>query len=169
MVDESIDIKSQDYNEYVNKTVRASDDKNIGKVEAVNKDIFVIKKGFIKLHYYYIPISKVKEWDDKVLWLKIKETEVKEKYERNKPPDPYRYYVKDYPYYTAGYFPPLAVIKSKWISSKYHKKGLNALEYSDATKSTMSSKKSTGYTCDLCTSKFSSPEKLSSHIISYHN
>ena len=111
MVDESVDIKSQEYNEYVNKTVRASDDMNIGKVEAVNKDIFVIKKGFIKLHYYYIPISKVQGWDYKVLRLKIKEIEVKEKYERNKPPDPYRYYVKDYPYYTAGYLPPLAVIK----------------------------------------------------------
>jgi len=170
MVDESVDIKSQEYNEYVNKTVRASDDKKIGKVEAVNKDIFVIKKGFIKLHYYYIPISKVQEWDDKVLRLKIKEIEVKEKYERNKPPNPYRYYVMDYPYYTAGYFPPLAVIKNKWVISKYRKNGIPSFQHlSVANAVPETSKKLTIHLCDLCSTEFNVPKELSDHIRACHN
>jgi hypothetical protein len=64
----------------------------------------------IAIFQYYIPITKVEGWDGKVLWLKIKEDEVKSKYERQLVPDPSRYYVKDYPYHHTIIFPELKII-----------------------------------------------------------
>jgi hypothetical protein len=42
----------------------------------------------------YVSICKGNGWDDWCITLKIKENEVKGKYERNKSPDPCQYYVK---------------------------------------------------------------------------
>lgn len=152
----------------ISRPIRTSDNHHIGNIQAISKELFVIKCGFLRVHYYYIPRSKALRYSEDVLWLKIKENEVKEKYERNKSPDPFRYYVKDYPY-TIGYFPPLAVVKNRWTLSKYHKRYLNPLEYFNIVKSISPSNYSTGHICDLCGSKFSSSEKLSCHINMHHN
>ena len=68
--------------ELINESVHTSDDVDIGDIDAVSRDFVVIKRGFVNVHYYYIPIDKVEGWDNNVLWLKIKEEEVKRKYER---------------------------------------------------------------------------------------
>ena len=91
----------------INESVHTSDDIDIGDILAINRDFVVVKRGFVNVHYYYIPISKVEGWDGHVLWLRITENEVKANYERDKIPDPSRYYVKDYPTYTAEYYPEL--------------------------------------------------------------
>ena len=50
----------------LNKSVHASDDADIGDVYALSRDFVVVKRGIIhKIHYYYIPISKVEGWDGK--------------------------------------------------------------------------------------------------------
>lgn len=157
-----------EYLQFINRVVKTSDNHHIGNTEAIGRDFFVIRRGFLVVHHYYIPRSKLCRCDDE-LWLTIDENEVKEKYERNKSPDPFRYYVKDYPYYTAGYFPPLAIIKNKWILTNYRKKSLDGLERFDSATIPQYSKKSTRYVCDLCTSEFNSSKKLSEHILSYHN
>lgn len=90
----------KNWTELINKSVHSADDIDIGDIEAVSRDLIVVKRGFINIHYYYIPVTKVEGWDDNVLWLKITESEVKGKYERNKVPDLTLYYIKDYPYYT---------------------------------------------------------------------
>jgi hypothetical protein len=51
--------------------VHTSDDVDIGDIDAVSRDFIVVKRGFLKVHYYYIPLSKVDGWDGFVLWLKI--------------------------------------------------------------------------------------------------
>jgi hypothetical protein len=61
----------------INKSVYSADDIDIGDIEAVSRDLIVVKRGFIIIHYYYIPVVKVEEWDGNVLWLKITESEVK--------------------------------------------------------------------------------------------
>jgi hypothetical protein len=83
----------------IDESVHTSDDSDIGDIEAVSRDFIVVKRGFVNIHYYYIPISRVEGWDGHVLWLKITEDEVKKNYERDARPDPTRYYVKDYPMY----------------------------------------------------------------------
>ena len=60
----------------INESVHTSDDVDIGDIEAVNKNFVVVKRGLVNIHYYYIPQSKVEEWDRYALWLKITEDEV---------------------------------------------------------------------------------------------
>jgi len=83
----------------------------IGDIDAVSRDFIVVKRGYINIHYYDIPISKVEGWDGHVLWLKINEDELKRNYQRGIIPDPSRYYVKDYPYYNATYYPEIVIIQ----------------------------------------------------------
>ena len=41
----------------VNESVHMSDDIDIGDIDAVSHDFVVVKRGFMNVHYYYIPIS----------------------------------------------------------------------------------------------------------------
>lgn len=103
----------------INESVHTSDDIDIGDIVAVSRVFAVVKRGFVNIHYYYIPISKVEGWDGNVLWIKVAESEVKGNYERDKIPDPFRYYVKDYPYYSTSYYPQLAMIPSRYTKPDY--------------------------------------------------
>lgn len=80
----------------IDESVHTSDDQDIGDVEAINKFFIVVKRGIVNVHFYYIPVSQVEGWDGKVLWLKIPEDEIKNKHERNFPPDLAVYYKKDH-------------------------------------------------------------------------
>lgn len=82
------------WTDIIDESVHTSDDQDIGDVEAVNRDFIVVKRGFVNVHRYYIPISKVQGWDGNVLWLSISEETVKTNYERDTTPDPSAYYVK---------------------------------------------------------------------------
>src|SRR5438552_12474790 len=97
----------------VNESVHTSDDIDIGDIDAVSRDFIVVKRGFVNVHHYYIPISKVEGWDGNVLWLKVTEDEIKRNYERGKAPHPSRYYVKDHPHYTTIYYPEVTIIPSR--------------------------------------------------------
>jgi hypothetical protein len=57
------------------------------------------------------PISKVKGWDGNVLWLKVTEDEIKTNYERNIIPDPARYHLKGYRFYSADTYPEVITIQ----------------------------------------------------------
>ena len=101
-----------------NESVHTSDDKDIGDIEAINRDFIVVKRGFVNVHYYYIPISKVEGWDGHVVWLKVTEDEVESDYKKDNSPDPAEFYIKDYPYekvtpYTRAYFPEMPTIKKR--------------------------------------------------------
>ncbi|MGH9974530.1 MAG: hypothetical protein ACRD8Z_01665, partial [Nitrososphaeraceae archaeon] len=67
----------------IDESVHTFDDIDIGDIDAVSRDFVVVKRGFVNVHYYYIPISKVEGWDSHVLWLKITEEEVIRNYERD--------------------------------------------------------------------------------------
>ncbi|TLX89280.1 MAG: hypothetical protein E6K94_10595 [Thaumarchaeota archaeon] len=135
----------------IDKSVHTSDDIDIGDIEAVNKSFIVVKRGFINIHYYYIPISKVEGWDGHVLWLNITEQFVKDKYERDRTPDPNYYYVKDYAYYSELYS-PLPLIPSRYIPPSYA--NIAKLEESAPRM----------FRCDLCEQVFSSEEELNKHV-----
>jgi hypothetical protein len=101
-----------------NESVHTSDDVDIGDIDAINRDFIVVKRGFIHIHYYYIPMGEVEGWDGNVVWLEITEDKLKKKYERDSGPDPASYYIQDYPYekagpYTTSYFPRMPIIKAK--------------------------------------------------------
>lgn len=55
----STDPNKLNYIGLVNESVHTSDDVDIGDVYAINKYFVVIKKGFINVHFYYIPLENV--------------------------------------------------------------------------------------------------------------
>ena len=44
----------------INESVHTSDDIDIGDIDAVSRDFVVVKRGFMNIHYYYIPSARWK-------------------------------------------------------------------------------------------------------------
>ena len=108
--------EKRDWLSLINESVHTSDDVDIGEIYTVSRNFIVVKRGFVNIHYYYIPVIRVEGWDGDVLWLKVTEKEVREKYERNTSPDPKQYYVNEFPYYTAAYYYPLPLIPRRRLA-----------------------------------------------------
>jgi len=142
----------------IDESVHTYDDVDIGDIDAVSRDFIVVKRGFVNVHYYYIPLGKVEGWDGNVLWLKIREDEVKRNYERGAIPDPLRYFVKDYPGYYIADYPELTVITPRYSRPVYTAK--------DTT--TPPPGEMRIYKCDLCSNTYRSEDQLSSHVASKH-
>jgi hypothetical protein len=141
----------KDWIELIGESVHTSDDVDIGDIDAVSRDFVVVKRGFVNVHYYYVPLKKVEGWDGNVLWLKATEDQVKRSYERDTMPEPGRYFVKDYPAYTAIY-PELATFTPRYtMSSK-----------------PLRSEQPVMLKCDLCGTSFRSEDELSAHVASKH-
>ena len=140
----------------INKSAHTADDIDIGDIHAINRDFVVVKRGFVNIHYYYIPITKVEGWDGHVLWIKAIESELKGNYERDKVPDPRRYYIKDYPYYNPAILPELLMIPARYRPSPY------------PTEAPPGPNEPLIHECDLCTTSFESEDELSKHIVSQH-
>ena len=148
--------KKRDWISLINESVHSSDDADIGDIYAVSRNFIVVKRGFVNVHYYYIPIKYVEGWDGNVLWLKISEKEVQEKYERETIPDPNQYYIKEYPYYTGftDYNYTLPVISRKYSEP-----------YQDiTTRSSPEKNVPRLYKCVLCNQIFDSQDELDKHI-----
>jgi hypothetical protein len=139
----------------LNESVHTSDDIDIGDIYAVSRNFIVIKRGFVNVHYYYIPIKKVEGWDGNVLWLKITENQVKDSYERDTIPDPNQYYIKEYPYYTGftGYNYPLPIIARRYSEQNQ-----------DTIKSPSNQNVPRVYKCVLCDKTFNSDNELDKHM-----
>jgi hypothetical protein len=143
----------------INESVHTADDVDIGDIDAVNIDFNVVKRGFVNIHYYYIPIHKVEGWDGHVSWLKIAEAETRSKYERDMVPDPSRYYVKDYPYYAATNYPDLLIIQPLIIQPRHKRPVFTPAPTPDIPPV---------HKCNLCDSTLHSGEELSKHVASQH-
>jgi len=148
--------------------VHTSDDVDIGDIFAVNKNFIVVVRGFLFVHYYYIPLNKVEGWDDNVLWLKVTEEHAKSNYERNTYPDSSRYIVKDdFPYdKIPPDFPEPIHIPSK------SKRRLAQKEVTVTSTSNTTAKSSTSlppsYKCDLCDVSLKSESQLNHHLSTEH-
>jgi hypothetical protein len=146
--------KKKGWIDLINESVHTSDDVDIGDIAAVSRDFIVVKRGFVNVHYYYIPIGKVEGWDGSILWLKIPEEYVKKNYERYVVPDPSRYYVKDFPGYTAIY-PEVEVILPKYSRPIYTTKNTTPEGFRV-------------YLCELCQTAFDTEDNLSRHVSTSH-
>ena len=146
--------KKKGWIDLINESVHTSDDVDIGDIAAVSRDFIVVKRGFVNVHYYYIPIGKVEGWDGSILWLKIPEEYVKRNYERYVVPDPSRYYVKDFPGYTAIY-PEVEVILPKYSRPVYTTKNTTPEGFRV-------------YLCELCQTAFDTEDNLRRHVSTSH-
>jgi hypothetical protein len=140
----------------INESVHTSDDVDIGDIDAVSRDFIVVKRGFINVHYYYVPISKVEGWDGDVLWLKITENEVKRNYERDVVPDSSRHYVKENPYYSASYYPSLTR-----IPQRYQNPACQLQQPGPESEPKM-------LKCDICGRLFKTEDEFSGHVKAQH-
>ena len=77
--------KEFDWNEIVTKPVITSDGKEIGKVDGLEDNEFVVKDGLIDPKFYRIPRNKVEVYDDGKVKLALSEDQVKSQYERKTP------------------------------------------------------------------------------------
>jgi hypothetical protein len=146
----------------INQSVHTTDDVDIGDIDALSRDFIIVKRGYLNEHYYYIPITKVEGWDGNVLWLKIKEDEVKSKYERQLVPDPSRYYVKDYPYHHTIIFPELKIISPP----KYERPSRKAAIIPPTDNDNDDPNRQ--YGCALCEKLFKTEDELSNHVAAVH-
>jgi len=95
---------------------RRSDNQEVGNIEAVSKEILVIRKALLSgfhYHYYYIPITEVEGWDGNIVWLKVSREEL-EQYAKHDAPDPTKYYVKSRPgIHNPSSYPRVTIIQSR--------------------------------------------------------
>jgi hypothetical protein len=91
-----------------------------------------------------------------VFWLNIQEDKIKNKYEIDKVPDPYRYCVQNYQYYTSNYYPILPIIPRLHIQNHNNSTNIIANENSHIIY------------CDLCSYISETEDKLSKHISKEH-
>jgi hypothetical protein len=162
----SKETKNKEWTDLINESVHTSDDIDIGDINAVNKDFIVVKRGFVNVHYYYIPITQVEGWDGKVLWLNIGEEKVKVKYERSDtPPDPSRYHLKDSRTHNIGILSELRTIPSKIAEPAYSfDVPITTTNNQSALEPAMENASSI-FKCDLCNkTHFSDGDELSKHI-----
>lgn len=152
----SIDPDKPNYIGLINESVHTADDADIGDIYAINKYFLVVKRGFINIHYYYIPLNKVEGWDGDVLWLNIPEEKVKE-FERDAFPDIGRYYVKGVSYEN---FPPY-VPQPDLIPRRYKGENFN--------KNINKPETDIKFVCDLCNTDFDNEISLSEHISENHS
>lgn len=167
IIKESKESIKDHWKDLLNESVHTRDDIDIGDIEAINKNFLIVKRGFVNIHRYYIPLHQVEGWGDNVLWLKVTEQDVKSNYQRNIKPDPTRYQIKDINYQDNNIinpsdYPPLSNIpnkskkelqKSIQKSSIYNNKNIENVQEKDIK-----------YKCDLCEKLFESQTKLSEHI-----
>jgi hypothetical protein len=146
--------KKKGWIDLINESVHTSDDVDIGDIAAVSRDFIVVKRGFVNVHYYYIPIGKEEGWDGSVLWLKVPEEYVKRNYERDIMPDPSRYYVKDFPGYTAIY-PEVEIIMPKYSRPVYTTRNTTPEDFRECL-------------CELCQTTFDTEDDLSQHVSTSH-
>ena len=154
------------WSDVLNESVHTSDDQDIGDIEAVGRNFVVIKRGFVNIHRYYIPISKVEGWDGNVVWLKITEEEVKKNYERsNISPSPLRYNLKDQPpVYSGATYPELFLIPARYPKELPSDEKEMIRETTPTTTSSEAERKK----CDLCGEYLQSEDELSQHVEAQH-
>jgi hypothetical protein len=159
------------WTDLINESVHTSDDIDVGDIDAVSRIFVVVKRGFVNIQYYYIPLTKVEGWDGNVLWLTIPEEKVVTKYEREDlPPDPSRYYVKDYPIYYTGYYPELAIIPPRFTMPSYsYATTILSPTSSGGTLQPAGEDTQPLFICDLCSrSDFRSEDNLANHVNAFH-
>lgn len=71
----------------IGKKVKSTDDKDLGKVEAITNDYLQVKEGMISKNYYYIPKYYLTGYDGDNLWVSLTKDEVKSRFERENAPD----------------------------------------------------------------------------------
>ena len=80
----------------IDKKVKSSDNKDLGKIESITKDYIQTKEGVVSKNNYYIPKYYLQGYDGDHLWVSLTKDEVKTRFERRDPPDPSEFETPEY-------------------------------------------------------------------------
>jgi hypothetical protein len=80
----------------IDKKVKSSDDKDLGKVESITRDYIQTKEGTISKSHYFIPKYYLSGYDGEKLWVSLTKDEVKAKFERESAPEPSEWETQEY-------------------------------------------------------------------------
>jgi hypothetical protein len=72
----------------IDRKVKSSDDKDLGKVQSITRDYIQTKEGMASKNYYYIPKFYLSGYDGDNLWVSLTKDEVKSRFESEKAPEP---------------------------------------------------------------------------------
>jgi hypothetical protein len=57
----------------INESVHTLDDADIGDIDSLNKNSVVVKREFVNVHYYYIPVNRIEYLINNMLKIFLKE------------------------------------------------------------------------------------------------
>jgi hypothetical protein len=80
----------------IDKKVKSSDNKDLGKVQSVTKEYIQTKEGTLSKNYYFIPKYHIQGYDGDNLWVSMTKEEIKQKFEKEKAPDPSEFETPEY-------------------------------------------------------------------------
>jgi hypothetical protein len=92
----SQDMVGLPWENVIDKTVKSSDNQDIGKVESVSTYYLESKEGHVSKKHYYIPKYYVQGFDGKNLHTSLTKDEIKNKYERDSPPSESEFKTQEY-------------------------------------------------------------------------
>jgi hypothetical protein len=71
----------------IDKKVKSSDDKDLGKIQSITRDYIQTKEGTISKNYYFIPKYYITGYDGDNLWVSLTRDEVRSRFEKEKAPE----------------------------------------------------------------------------------
>jgi hypothetical protein len=80
----------------IGKKVKASDDKDLGKIQSITKDYIQTKEGLVSKNYYFVPKYYIQGYDGDNLWVSLTKDEVKSRFEKEKEPHPTEFETPEY-------------------------------------------------------------------------
>jgi hypothetical protein len=150
------------WTDLIHESVHTRNDEQLGHVEAVSRNFMVVKKGLVNVRRYYIPLTKVKGWDGRTVWLQLTDEQARAKYEKDRRPDPYVYHFS-----SAQQTETSDAVTDFWINMPtidrtYEEEGpFLTAEKTPAEEPRM-------HMCDLCDAKFRSESELDEHVSTHH-
>ena len=84
------------WDKIIDKKVKSSDRKDLGKVESVSTEYIEVKEGLVSKKHYYIPKYYIEGFDGEHLHTSLTKDEIKAKYERDSPPAESEFRTEEY-------------------------------------------------------------------------
>jgi hypothetical protein len=92
----SQDMVGLPWENVIDKEVKSSDNKDIGKIESISANYIEVKEGHLSKKHYYIPKYYVEGFDGHKLHTSITKDEIKDRYERDSPPSDSEFKTQEY-------------------------------------------------------------------------
>jgi hypothetical protein len=84
------------WDKIIDKKVKSSDRKDLGKVESVSTEYIEVKEGVVSKKHYFIPKYYIEGFDGEHLHTSLTKDEIKAKYERDSPPAESEFRTEEY-------------------------------------------------------------------------